>query len=190
MKKIFLFILACTLTAGRKLICKGVGGLEEIYVTDLVKGQVYATTVGNVIGGTDSVTGSPMTFETLEQEVETANAIEAIVGSTENGTAVFEQAVSIVLFGEDDALRTLVLQLAQGRFTVLGKSQQGQYKIYGKKNGLRVNEGEIKVGLALADLNGVTLTLSGKEPEPAHLVDLAGDGVGGAIDEFVINPAV
>ncbi len=188
MKKLFLF-LACIITAGRKLDCKAVGGLEEIYVTSHIKKNVFINTVGNIIGGTDPATGTILTFETLEQEVETASAIETIVGSTENGTLVFEQAVAITLFGEDDALRTLVMQLGAGRFSVLGLSQQGQHKLYGKQNGLSVNEGEIKSGLALADLNGVTLTLSGKEKEPADLVDLAGDGVGGLMDEFVINPA-
>ena len=182
-------ILACIITAGRSLTCRGVGGLEEAYITNHVKKNVFVNTIGNVIGGTDPVTGTILTFETLEQEVETANAVEAIVGSVENGTAVYEQSVALTLFGEDDALRTLVMELVGGRHTVLGLSQQGQHKLYGKKNGLTVNEGEIKSGLALADLNGVTITLSGKEPEPADLVDLAGDGVGGAMDEFIINAA-
>ena len=70
------------------------------------------------------------------------------------------------------------------------EDQEGQDKIYGKQKGLRVSEGSIETGLAFGDMNGVTISLLGKEPQPANLVDLAGDGAGGTIDEFIIVPAV
>lgn len=182
--------MSCTLTNGFKLDCRISGGLDVVYVSDLVKNQVYGFTTGNIIGGTDSVTGTAMTFQTLEQEIETASATETITPSTENGTVFYEQVVAIKLFGNTDEVRTTVELLSKGRFTVIAKDQEGQDKIYGKQNGLRVSEGSIETGLAFGDMNGVTISLLGKEPQPANLVDLAGDGAGGTIDEFIIVPAV
>lgn len=179
----------CSLTTGHSLDCRISGGLDVVYISDLVKDQVYGFTTGEIIGGTDTASGTPMTFETIEQEIETASATETITASTENGTVFYEQAIVLVLFGNTDAIRTLVKNLSKGRFTAIAKDQEGQDKIYGKQNGLRVSEGDIATGLAFGDRNGVTVTLLGKEPEPANLVDLAGDGGSGTITEFVINPA-
>jgi len=181
--------MPCTLTAGYSLDCRISGGLDVVFISDLVKNQVYGFTTGEIIGGTDAATGSVMTFETINQEIETASATETITPSTENGTVFYEQAIALKLFGNTEEVRQLVKNLAKGRFTIIAKDQEGQDKIYGKRNGLRVSEGSIETGLAFNDLNGVTLTLIGKEPEPANLVDLSGDGGGGAIDEFVINAA-
>jgi len=182
--------MPCTLaTGGYKLDCRISGGLDVVYASDLVKDQVYAYDTApddNIILGTDVTSGSIMTFETLEQEIETASVIETITATTENGTVYYEQAIAIKLFGNTDKIRTIVENLSKGRFTMICKDQEGQDKIYGKQNGLRVTEGSIETGVAFGDMNGATVTLLAKEPQPANLVVF---GSSGADDEFVIVAA-
>ena len=45
--------------------------------------------------------------------------------------------------------------------------------MYGAENGLRVTTGASGSGTSFGDMNGITLTLTGKESEAATIVDLA-----------------
>jgi len=87
----------------------------------------------------------------------------------------------------DDQIRNLYTNLSKGRFLVLVKDQNGIYKLYGIENGIRLTEGAGGTGKALTDLNGATITLQGKEPEPARLVNIPGGG--GGATAFSILPA-
>jgi hypothetical protein len=60
--------------------------------------------------------------------------------------------------------------------SVIIKDQRGEYWVMGLQNGVRAINGAMNTGKAFGDLNGVTVTLQGKEPEPAHNVSGTASG--------------
>lgn len=161
--------MACILTSGYTLGCRdNIGGIQEVYI-----GEYNSDSMTYVLG-TDSIigtfSGATVSFYTFEQELETASYTENGVFSTENGTAFYEQTLTITLHKLDAALRNKILLLGQGKWRIMVKDQVGNYHLLGKQNPIRVSAATPGVGKAYGDLNGVVITFLGKEPEPAHLV--------------------
>jgi hypothetical protein len=72
-------------------------------------------------------------------------------------------------FHKNDAtLRNQLLVLSQANMSVIVKDQRGEYWLMGYQNGVRATAGAMNTGKAFGDLNGFTITLTAKEPEPAH----------------------
>ncbi len=179
------------LDGGYELQCRdGSGGVIVIRLSDW-EDRVYAFS-GNIIEGTDAGDGDAQEFFTIEQLVETAEIVEAPQVDTTLGTAFFQTDLTIVLpnKGEkdfDDQIRNLIEALSKGKFLALIKDQNGIEKLYGIENGLRLTEGAGGTGKAFTDLNGQTITLQGKEPDPARLANIPGGG--GGATAFIIHPA-
>ena len=161
--------MACVLTNGYTLGCRdNVGGIQEVYIGEYNgDSMTFALGTDNIIG---TFSGATVSFYTFEQEIETGSYTENGVFSTENGTAFYEQTLTITLHKLDAALRNKILLLAQGKWRIIVKDQRGVYHILGKQNPVRVSASTPGVGKAYGDLNGVVLTFLGKEPEPAHIV--------------------
>jgi hypothetical protein len=185
------FSLDCILDGGYELKCRDAsGGVIVVRLSDW-KDRVYAFT-GNIIEGTDAGDGAAQEFFTIEQLVETAEIVEAPQVDTTFGTSFFQTDLTIVLPNKgdkdlDDQVRNLYTALSKGKFLALVKDQNGIEKLYGIENGLRLTEGAGGLGKALTDLNGTTITLQAKEPNPARLANIPG-GAGGST-AFIINPA-
>jgi len=143
----------------------------------------------NKIIGTSDANGQPLVFFRFEQELETAVAAEAFAGTRTNGTGMWEQSITFVLFAnQDEALedqkRTIMNQLLRGRFQGVVEDAGGVKRFYGAKNGLKLPEGESVTGVALGDLAGFTFTLTGKEPEESFIYDDTGDSSGAPAEAF------
>ena len=61
--------------------------------------------------------------------------------------------------------------ISQANLSAIVKDQRGEYWLLGFQNGIRVSAGAMNTGKAFGDLNGVTITLTGKEPVPAYRID-------------------
>lgn len=179
----------CLLSSNYVIPCRGVGGIDEVYISNWAK-RVYAFT-GEIIDGTDVGDGAAQTFQTIQQDFETANTDEPI--TVENGGVSNAHTVVVTLYNKgdknlDDDIRTIRKKLGQGRFLIITKDNNGVYKLYGRKNGLRLTTSEGGIGQANTDLNGNVLTFVSNEPELSRIVNIAGDGAGSTV-EFIINPA-
>lgn len=161
--------MACVLTNGYTLGCRdNVGGIQEVYIGEYNSDSLtYVLGTDNIIG---TFSGATVSFYTFEQEIETGSYTENGVFSTENGTAFYEQTLTITLHKLDAALRNQILLLGSGKWRIIVKDQRGVYHLMGKQNPVRVSASTPGVGKAYGDLNGVVLTFLGKEPEPAHIV--------------------
>lgn len=161
--------MACVLTNGYTLGCRdNVGGIQEVYIGEYNgDSMTYVLGTDNIIG---TFSGATVSFYTFEQEIETGSYTENGVFSTENGTAFYEQTLTITLHKLDAALRNQILLLGSGKWRIIVKDQRGVYHLMGKQNPVRVSASTPGVGKAYGDLNGVVLTFLGKEPEPAHIV--------------------
>lgn len=161
--------MACTIASGYTLGCRdNVGGIQEVYIGNFTTDQTY--TLG-ATGSITGVTGSLISYYTFEQENETANFTQPGQYSTENGTVFFEQNLSLMFHKNTAELRDQLLLLSQANLSVIVKDQRGSYWLMGYQNGCRVTEGSMDTGQAYGDMNGITVTIQGKEPEPARLVE-------------------
>jgi hypothetical protein len=161
--------MSCVLTGGYTLGCRdNIGGIQEVYIGEYNADALTYVLDGNQVIGTFS--GATVSFYTFEQEIETGSYTENGVFSTENGTAFYEQTLSITLHKLDATLRNQILLLGQGKWRVIIKDQRGVYHLMGYQNPIRVSASTPGLGKAYGDLNGAVITFMGKEPEPAHIV--------------------
>lgn len=161
--------MACILSNGYTLGCRdNTGGIAEVYIGEW-NGDSLTYTYGtdNIIG---TFSGTTASFYTFEQEIETGSYTENGQFSTENGTAFYEQTLSITLHKLDASLRNKILLLGQGKWRIIIKDQRGNYWLMGKQNPVRVSASTPGLGKAYGDLNGAIITFTGKEPEPTHQV--------------------
>lgn len=161
--------MACLLTSGYTLGCRdNIGGIQEVFIGAYNGDSLtYQLGTNNIIG---TFSGATVSFYTFEQEIETGSYTENGVFSTENGTAFYEQTLTITLHKLDAALRNQILLLGQGKWRIIIKSQRGDYYLMGYQNPVRVSASTPGLGKAYGDLNGAVITFMGKEPAPAYLV--------------------
>lgn len=160
--------MSCLIDSGYELGCRdNIGGIQVAYIGNFDSGQTYTLDGDNNITG---VTGS-VSYYTFEQEMENGEFNQAGAYSTENGTVFFTQTLNLMLHKNDATLRNQLLVLSQANLSIIVKDQRGEYWLMGYQNGCRVIEGSQNTGRAFADMNGVTITFEGREPEPAHRID-------------------
>ena len=161
--------MSCILNNGYSLSCRdSIGGIQAAYIGNFETGQIYTLdNDSNIVG----LTGSFATYHTFEQEMESAEFNQEGQYSTENGTVFFDQQLTLMFHKNDADLRNLLLVLSQANLSVIVKDQRGEYWLMGYQNGVRAISGSQNAGKAFGDMNGVTITLQGKEPEPAHRID-------------------
>ena len=70
--------------------------------------------------------------------------------------------------------RNTLIKLAYTDIIAVIKDQNGNYWIVGKQNGANIVGSTANLGKAYGDLNGITVSIEGREPEPAHLLTQAG----------------
>jgi len=160
--------MACLLSTGYSLGCRdNIGGVQEVYIANFSATQTYT------LDGDNNITGvaASGTYYTFEQEMESAEFQQPGTLSTENGTVFFEQNLTLMFHKNDAALRNQLLLLAQGNLSVIVRDQRNEYWLMGYQNGVRATEASMATGKSFGDMNGVTVTLQGKEPVPAYRID-------------------
>lgn len=168
--------MACTIASGYSLGCRdNTGGIQEAYIGNFGD-QTYTL---SATGSIATVVSGTISYYTFEQENEVGQFDQTGQYSTENGTVFFEQNLTLMFHKNTAELRDQLLILSQANLSVIVKDQRGTYWLMGYQNGCRVTEGSMNTGKAYGDMNGITLTIQGKEPEPARKID--------NIDEFSIT---
>jgi len=162
----------------------GVGGVRALFMDLHNKNAVYdAETLevnNNVISAfanleIDGVTAFTLALKTIEQDIEIASSSESVVIDRANGTRFFEQSVSMTIHYSSDQVRNdelieFVDAITGQNVLLIVEDNALQKRFYGLKNGLKVTESTGGSGQAFGDLNGITLTFTGKEPNQAPLV--------------------
>lgn len=162
--------MSCLINDGYTLGCRdNIGGVLKVYIGNFDSGQIYqfGTQSNDIVG----VTGSTVSYYTFEQEMETAEFNQTGEYSTENGTVFFDQQLTLMFHKNTTALRDLLLVLSQANLSVIVTDQRSESWLMGLQNGVRAISGAQNTGKAFGDMNGITITLQGKEPEPAYRID-------------------
>ncbi len=162
--------MSCPVNSGYVIGCKDKqSGIEYIAISSYDGTTVFTLGTGASASELQSWTATS-SFYKYEQFVEQGSATQEVETSNETGTLSTKQTIVLVLENMDIATRVQALTLLQARVRVIVKTNTGNYLLFGKKFGLRSSAGTIGPGKAFGDMGGFSITLEGKEPEPAHFV--------------------
>lgn len=157
--------MPCLMSTGRKLACKdAVGGIQKVFFADYGTLGTATITAGLVTAF------SGTTYTLFQYDVKSASGLEqTITSSNDNGTTFFEQTLTLVLTKLDAATQVELAKVIATRPHVFVQDNNGNYLSVGMTRGCDVN-GTISTGVALGDLNGYSLTITGQEPLMAQFV--------------------
>lgn len=163
--------MACSnLTAGFTLDCNDQNaGVEKLYIAN---GPVEAITASAGVVSAITVGGSalvPADFFTFELPRQTGTATETINVDQANGTAVFNQDLTVSFNKLSAEKRNQILLMAQATsMVVVYKTNSGKYFSVGLERGAFLSAGSVVSGQSYTDRAGYELTISGIEAAPAY----------------------
>ena len=155
--------MSCNLIQGNEINCRdSVGGVEAIYIANFSNVQAYVSSSG----GVTSITMVPSTrFYTFQLEKENATYENKMTGSIENGTTFYESTLTFTMKKLSASMKNSIKTLGQSRLVVIVKDNNGVYFVMGLTKGVDCLESVMTSGKAFGDMNGATMTMSGKEPD-------------------------
>lgn len=153
--------MSCDLTKGRLELCKdSIGGIKKVFFIN--EGDATITE------GADDVITDLGTLSVYEYDTkDSSSLVETINSSRENGTTFWEQVLNLVVKKQDAVTRKELKLMAYGRPKIVIMDNNNNLLLIGKENGVDVTGGTFATGTALGDLSGYTITLTGREAEPA-----------------------
>ena len=81
-----------------------------------------------------------------------------------------------LIFTKNEAkLRNTLFLMAKATLSIIVETQNGKFLLMGKINAVNMTAGTVATGKAYGDLNGTSVTLTGKEPESAQ--ELSSDAI-------------
>ena len=160
--------MACDITAGRLEPCKdSVGGITAIYIGGAYTPNLLTTATISADGEV-SAFAAALTF--YKYDLKGANGFEQTnENSRENGTSFWSQAGTVVLKKQDKATTAQLKLLSYGRPQIIIQDYNGNYFLAGIENGVEVSV-NTATGVAMGDLNGYNLALTGTEKSPANFI--------------------
>jgi len=160
----------CILSSGVSLGCReNTGGVQKLYV------GTYSGSTAWSLDATNHITAvtAANTFYAFDFPLEVTEIIEAGNFSVENQTVFFEQTINSTMYSTTQETRDALALIGMARVFVIAKDNNDQYFLYGKQNGMWISAANISTGKAFSDLNGITYTFTGREPNSAYEVDAA-----------------
>ena len=103
---------------------------------------------------------------------QTSNYVENITVSSENGTVVYEEVITLIFNKLQCAIRDQILLLAKNtQLIAIVEDNNGEYWTCGAIRGAEVTAGVSETGTAYGDRSGYSLTITGREAAPMYNVD-------------------
>ena len=155
--------MACIIINGVEIDCAdSVGGIAEVYLTEFANvPQANITATSGVITAMSCSSGKK--FWTYQMEKENAELTITPQRSVENGTLHYEYSLTFTVKKLNAARRNAFHILLQNRLMVIIKDLNGNYILLGQVYGADATGAEMKTGKAFGDLNGISVTITGKE---------------------------
>jgi len=185
--------MPCNISSGRSVSCKdATGGIKGIYIHNFSNTATYfgyTATAANVIqtlGGS----GTDEEYDVFKFSVrrEMASLTVDTQSDVTTGTTFFEQVFTCTFTKLTQLDADNLSTLAAGRPQIIVEDNQGNLIMLGHTNGMDVTAGTFETGTAFSDLNGMTLTFTGREIEP--FFTLVGTSSGGALAPFTAFPHI
>ena len=159
----------CNLTAAIALDClDSIGGIKTLWVsTDFD----YTTVTAGATAGITALTGGTGDFYQIEVAKDVASFTENYSVSQTNGTAFFEQSVTIPVQHLSSAKRQQIQLLAYNRSSrVVFEDNNGLYWLVGLTRGCTLTTGTTTTGTAVGDATQYSFVLTAQEKEMAYQV--------------------
>lgn len=158
--------MACILTGGYTIPCKGSGGIQKLWIgtynsTNMT--YTYATASGSE-GQITAFGGATVSFYGFELRQETGAVTEAGAGSDANGTYFVTTTIELPIQSMTQDVSNKITLLGQGRWRIIALDENGNYWLLGRLNPVSVTTTAGGLGKAYGDLNGATITFTSKEP--------------------------
>jgi hypothetical protein len=161
--------MACNLTAAIALDClDSIGGIKTLWVsTDFD----YTSITAGATAGITALSGGTGDFYQIQVAKDVASFTETFNVSNTNGTAFFEQAVTIPVQHLSSAKREQIQLLAYNRASrVVFEDNNGLYWLVGLTRGCVLSTGTTTTGTAVGDATQYSFVLTAQEPEMAYQV--------------------
>ena len=158
--------MACVLTSGRTEPCSdAIGGIKKLYLLDYVEDS-FTVAAGEATAISASVT------EVFEYELlaDGNTLVETFTEDRNAGTSIYEQVLTLVLKKQDLATANELALIVKSRPVAVVLDRRGNYKVIGISDGT-VSTGSLESGGAKGEFNGINLTLTATETEPAPYLD-------------------
>jgi hypothetical protein len=154
---------ACAIQAGYTIDCReSIGGLQAVFIAEF--GHITSVAeVSGLVTGITKATGKK--FFKFEIPRAVANATSNGTGSEENGSFFFTHQVVFPINKRDSTTANIIRVLAKNKCIVVTLDMDGNYRMYGKGNGLFVSTVDSGSGTAAGDRQGYNITLTGIEKD-------------------------
>ena len=165
----------CEILEGYNQLCDEVGGVDQWFIFSLRdengEGNIDTLTVEN--GEVTALTLKAGKFAyAFNVEMETSTFNDVAIGERVNGAYAREQTATMVLFGNTKEMIVNLENLGRGRSVVIAKLNDETYEVLFIEKGAKMSD-DRSPGQAYEDLNGNTLTFTGKERNKAPKIDSA-----------------
>lgn len=162
--------MACNLTAAISLDClDSIGGIRTLYVSTNFD---YTTVTAGATAGITALSGGTGTFYQIQVAKDVASFNEVFNISNTNGTAYFDQAVTIPVQHLSSEKRQQIQLLAYNRASrVVFEDNNGLFWLAGLTRGCVLTTGTTTTGTAVGDATQYSFVLTGQEPEMAYQVN-------------------
>jgi hypothetical protein len=151
---------------GYTALCDAPGGVDTHYLFSIadcstgVKNIATFTHADGEVTALTLITGKQAFAFNVEQE--TTSVTDNAIGERTNKSYAREQSMTSILHGNTKEMITTILSMNRGRVVAIVKLNDESYELYFYEKGAKVMD-ERATGTAFEDLNGTTLTLTGKQ---------------------------
>lgn len=161
--------MSCNLSAAIALDClDAIGGIKTLWVSSDAE---LGTITSGATAGITSLSGATGTFYQIEVAKDTASFTETFTISNTNGTAFFQQEVTIPVQHLSSAKRAQIQLLSYNRASkVVFEDNNGLYWLVGATRGCVISSGTTTTGTAPGDATQYSFVLQAMEPEMAYQV--------------------
>jgi hypothetical protein len=161
--------MACNITSAIALDCiDSIGGVKAAYIGVNI---VIASTSYDANNEITGLTGTTGAFYEYELPKDTATFTETFNISNTNGTAFYDQALTINLQKLSAEKRNQLLLLSRNRdIKVIFQDNNDNYWLVGKDRGGVISAGTSVTGTAPGDANQYSITISAQEPDMAYQI--------------------
>lgn len=160
----------CELTSGYNKLCDSTGGVKTWYwfsLTDSTGATNYLTEPTVVDGAVTAIALKSGKYAyPLNVEMETSSFQDTRTGERANSAYSRTQTATIILHGNTATMIDQLDTAAKGRVVLIAQLNDGTYELAFMKNGGMIVD-DRTTGTAMEDLNGNTLTITGKEFQKA-----------------------